>query len=721
MRGCGVWAETAPVHTTASWPIVPFKVHKFVHWAPRGRRADNLQLEKDLHTQVELRPKQEQERKRELKVLLEQDQELCEVLCMPHYDIDSDSVPSLEELYQFRQHLATLRETQVSRREELVNTQRQIILCMEELDHTPDTSFERHVKLMEYVTEQWEMHQLEKEQARQERQLKNKKQNETEMLYGSSHRTPNKLVRVLAVLCSELPVEPFQEEGEPTVLQLEEDLHTQVELRPKQEQERKRENYLWNKIKNCKFMEHVTEQWEMHQLEKEQARQQRQLKNKKQNQTEMLYGNSHRTPNKRVGVLAVLCSELPVELFQEEGEPTFLQLEEDLHTQVELRRKQEQEKKREIYLWNKIKNYKFMEYVTEQWEMHKLDKEQARQQRQLKNKKQNEKEMLYGSSRRTSNKLVRVLAVLCSELPVELFQEEGEPTILQLEKDSHTQVELRPKQEQERKRENYLWNKIKNCRQAFAAYYDEDYTGSLLQVHDAEVVPLRNYYGVHKELLEGVQKYKESWRLFFEFERKPSDPSRFTYHGGNLLKEENNEPGSKKHSLSVRVLAVLCSELPVEPLQEEGEPTILQLEEDLHTQVELRPKQEQERKRKNYLWNKIKNCRQAFAAYYDEDYTGSLLQVHDAKVVPLRNYYEVHKELLEGMQKWEESWRLFLEFKRKPSDPSRFTNRGGNLLKEEKQRARLQKTLFKLEEELKAQIEMWEETLNIICGLKEEK
>ncbi|KAK1344227.1 hypothetical protein QTO34_014792 [Cnephaeus nilssonii] len=104
---------------------------------------------------------------------------------------------------------------------------------------------------MEYVTEQWEMHQLDKEQARQQRQLKNKKQNETEMLYGSSHRTPNKRVRVLAVLCSELPVEPLQEEGEPTILQLEEDLHTQGELRPKQEQERKCENYLWNKIKNC--------------------------------------------------------------------------------------------------------------------------------------------------------------------------------------------------------------------------------------------------------------------------------------------------------------------------------------------------------------------------------------------------------------------------------------------------------------------------------------
>ncbi|KYO38537.1 protein regulator of cytokinesis 1 isoform A [Alligator mississippiensis] len=42
------------------------------------------------------------------------------------------------------------------------------------------------------------------------------------------------------------------------------------------------------------------------------------------------------------------------------------------------------------------------------------------------------------------------------------------------------------------------------------------------------------------------------------------------------------------------------------------------------------------------------------------------------------------------------------------SDPSRFANRGGNLLKEEKQRAKLQKTLPKLEEELRVRIEGWE-------------
>ncbi|XP_032118310.1 protein regulator of cytokinesis 1 isoform X2 [Sapajus apella] len=45
---------------------------------------------------------------------------------------------------------------------------------------------------MEYVAEQWEMRRLERERDRQERQLKNKKQTETEMLYGSAPRTPSK-------------------------------------------------------------------------------------------------------------------------------------------------------------------------------------------------------------------------------------------------------------------------------------------------------------------------------------------------------------------------------------------------------------------------------------------------------------------------------------------------------------------------------------------------
>ncbi|XP_066513190.1 protein regulator of cytokinesis 1-like isoform X2 [Hoplias malabaricus] len=101
--------------------------------------------------------------------------------------------------------------------------------------------------------------------------------------------------------------------------------------------------------------------------------------------------------------------------------------------------------------------------------------------------------------------------------------------------------------------------------------------------------------------------------------------------------------------------------------------------------------------------------RQAFVPYYDDDFSEDLLNLHDAEILRLKQHYEDHKELFEGVHKWEEGWRLFLELEKKATDPSRFTNRGGNLLKEEKQRSDLIRSLPKLEKKLKAQIELWEQ------------
>ncbi|KAG5270174.1 hypothetical protein AALO_G00189610 [Alosa alosa] len=112
------------------------------------------------------------------------------------------------------------------------------------------------------------------------------------------------------------------------------------------------------------------------------------------------------------------------------------------------------------------------------------------------------------------------------------------------------------------------------------------------------------------------------------------------------------------------------------------------------------------------LWDKCfysMEQRQTFGAYYDDDFTEELLSCHDAEIVLLRQHYESHKELFEGTYRWEESWRLFLDLEKKATDPSRFTNRGGNLLKEEKQRSDLHKSLPKLEKKLKAQIDQWEQ------------
>ncbi|XP_034743935.1 protein regulator of cytokinesis 1b [Etheostoma cragini] len=91
-----------------------------------------------------------------------------------------------------------------------------------------------------------------------------------------------------------------------------------------------------------------------------------------------------------------------------------------------------------------------------------------------------------------------------------------------------------------------------------------------------------------------------------------------------------------------------------------------------------------------------------------QDFTEELLSVHDAEIQRLKQHHEEHKELFDGVQQWEESWRLFLELEKKATDPTRFTNRGGNLLKEEKQRSELHKSLPKLEKKLKAQIDAWE-------------
>nr|XP_057931120.1 protein regulator of cytokinesis 1-like isoform X1 [Doryrhamphus excisus] len=101
--------------------------------------------------------------------------------------------------------------------------------------------------------------------------------------------------------------------------------------------------------------------------------------------------------------------------------------------------------------------------------------------------------------------------------------------------------------------------------------------------------------------------------------------------------------------------------------------------------------------------------RQGFVHYHDENFTEDLLNLHEAEVETLKRYFEDHKELFDGVTKWQENWALYLELDRKANDPSRFNNRGGDLLKEAKQRSALQKSLPKLEKALKGQIDAWEQ------------
>ncbi|XP_072518026.1 protein regulator of cytokinesis 1 isoform X2 [Salminus brasiliensis] len=112
------------------------------------------------------------------------------------------------------------------------------------------------------------------------------------------------------------------------------------------------------------------------------------------------------------------------------------------------------------------------------------------------------------------------------------------------------------------------------------------------------------------------------------------------------------------------------------------------------------------------LWDKCMfgpEQREPFSAHFcDNNYTEELLALHDSELLKVTQFYETARPLVEGIEKWERHWVLFQDFERKAADPNRFSNRGGALLKESKDRAKVQKLLPKLEEELKARVEAWE-------------
>lgn len=72
-----------------------------------------LQQEKNLRTQVDVLMKEKTKRMQRLKILLEQDQDLCDILCSGPYGITADSVPSVEQLESFQQHIQNQNDEKV--------------------------------------------------------------------------------------------------------------------------------------------------------------------------------------------------------------------------------------------------------------------------------------------------------------------------------------------------------------------------------------------------------------------------------------------------------------------------------------------------------------------------------------------------------------------------------------------------------------------------------
>ncbi|XP_053146581.1 protein regulator of cytokinesis 1-like isoform X2 [Hemicordylus capensis] len=139
-------------------------------------------------------------------------------------------------------------------------------------------------------------------------------------------------------------------------------------------------------------------------------------------------------------------------------------------------------------------------------------------------------------------------------------------------------------------------------------------------------------------------------------------------------------------------------------------------EEELQTLEKLKKEKLKEmtlkvRQEINSYWQKCfynDEQKAAFQPFYHDNFSEDLLNQHDEELLKMKDLYEKNKLLYDSIQKWENTWDRFIELQRKSTDPSRLLNRGGNLLKDERERSKIQKQLLKLGEELKKSVENWE-------------
>ncbi|KAG2470943.1 PRC1 regulator, partial [Polypterus senegalus] len=336
---------------------------------------------------------------------------------------------------------------------------------------------------------------------------------------------------------------------------------------------------------------------------------------------------------------------------------------------------------------------------------------------------------------------------VCVELQLAPFEEEEGSTILQTEKDIRTRLEVMKKQKRDRMQE------LKNLKEqeldlcdilSVEPYSIQDncvpsldelgcYRQYIASLNEEKVRRTHEFINIKKKIVINMEELEHLPDTSFERDVVCEDEDAFCLSTDNIaaLKQLLNQLEAQKldneavcKSYRNKVLELWDRlQIPQEfrdsfscQFTDYRKKDIQALKDELERLEDLKMQNIQNviktiREEIALYWEKcfISSAqRKAFTAYYDEVYTEDLLYVHDSEILQLKQYYSDHAELFEGVCKWQENWKVYLELEAKATDPSRFNNRGGNLLKEEKQRADLLKLLPKLEKKLKAEIDTWE-------------
>ncbi|XP_054633138.1 protein regulator of cytokinesis 1-like isoform X2 [Dunckerocampus dactyliophorus] len=337
---------------------------------------------------------------------------------------------------------------------------------------------------------------------------------------------------------------------------------------------------------------------------------------------------------------------------------------------------------------------------------------------------------------------------LCSELQLPIFEEEEGCSMLQMEKNS--QMRLKVMKEQKKQRMDELKDLVVKdrelcdimCTKPFSINHEsvpslkqlETYRTYLDDLTEEKVRRHDQFASVKKEIMVCMDDLEHQPETSFETDVMCEDEEAFCLSKDNIealkqLLRQLQQRKAKNEACSTALRNKIQElwerlKIPQEERASFSEHMVKSKKRNIEAlQAELQRLEllkiqsmksviESIRAEISLYWMRCfysQEQRQDFVHYQDEDFTEDLLNLHEAEVETLKSYYEDHKELFEGVTKWQENWALYLELDRKANDPSRLNNRGGNLLKEAKQRSDLHKSLPKLEKALKGQIDAWEQ------------
>ncbi|CDW60408.1 MAP65 ASE1 domain containing protein [Trichuris trichiura] len=110
------------------------------------------------------------------------------------------------------------------------------------------------------------------------------------------------------------------------------------------------------------------------------------------------------------------------------------------------------------------------------------------------------------------------------------------------------------------------------------------------------------------------------------------------------------------------------------------------------------------------LWEKCKidlNRQQSFRKSIEDFNLLKKDEMLEAEIKLLRNYYEERREVFAKFEQWEQTWSVKLELERHCKDASRFSNRGGVLLQEEKVKKATDRKLARARREVQEAVNEW--------------